>query len=85
VKLSGATLRDLDLREAVLDDLWLTASDISDCYEHDPRPMRRTGVVHRDELVGLEEETLDLMRRLEETCARGSDRTLSHRAMSPRR
>jgi hypothetical protein len=33
-------------------------------------PQRKTGVVHRDELEGLEDETLDLMRRLEQACAR---------------
>jgi hypothetical protein len=31
VKLSGATLHSLDLSEAVLDDLWLTSSHVSDC------------------------------------------------------
>lgn len=32
-------------------------------------PQRQAGVVHRGELEGLEDETLDLMRRLEQACA----------------
>jgi hypothetical protein len=34
-------------------------------------PERRTGVVHRDELAPLEDETIALMRDAERECARG--------------
>ena len=37
-------------------------------------PDRETGVVHRGELEGLEDETIELMRRVERECAEAPDR-----------